>query len=127
MKLPLLCLGIVSILFSGCVGNAHLKPDRWVTVLDSNTGQPVAGVPLTYRVIRKPYFINLAKLEPSDPYVSGADGRAFVPNDKIMGLPYGTGWEIDLRKTYGTADDPHWPRIVDIYYVHPGQVPPSAK
>jgi hypothetical protein len=128
MKLLPLCLCIVSLTLSACVGNPHLTPERWVTVLNSNTGQPVAGVPLAYRLYKTPQFKFIVRLEQSDPYVSGADGRAFVPNDQIMVVVKESEWRLDYRKTYGTADDPiGMTRVVDVYYVRQPQPPPSAK
>ncbi len=75
-----LFLFIIVILFIGCIKiNMNKQPNRWVTVLDANTGNPVSGVPLVYMSIRKPYFI-VGEVMISQQYVSGKNGKAYVPS-----------------------------------------------
>jgi hypothetical protein len=121
LPVKLLLLGLLGLLLAstGCVNPSHETPVRWVTVIDSSSGQPVPGVPLVYEYFHKPYFI-LAALTPSDPppYVSGPDGRAFVPEHWAMHPDSRSGWTIDWGRTYGPpAPERPRERQPDVIYV----------
>ncbi len=88
--------------------NMNKQPNRWVTVMDANTGNPVSGVPLVYMSVRKPYFI-VGEIIISQEYVSGKNGKAYVPsgvrlitaaesNYVIVPCPNNNDKNIDLTK-----------------------------
>jgi len=109
-----LYLVAVLILVNGCqvyTGNMNKAPTRWTTVLDADTGAPVNGVALAYRHTRKPYFIVSTFVE-SRTYISGPDGRAYVPRNEQMRAAVRSGYVIDIfRHPYPP------PKNADVYYV----------
>lgn len=111
--LPILVTLGLLVLLNGCqiyTGNMNKSPTRWVTVLNADTGAPVAGVALAYYHTRKPYFIVSTVVE-SRSYVSGPDGRAFVPGNEHLRTALRSGYVIDnFRHAYPKQN-------ADIYYV----------
>src|SRR5215471_12065160 len=82
----ILLLSALLMLVNGCqvyTGNMNKTPTRWVTVLDADTGAPIEGVALVYFHARKPYFI-VSSVVMSRTYVSGPDGRAYVPRNEHL-------------------------------------------
>jgi len=117
-RLALCCL-IIAGLFSGCASQAHLPGERWITAIDSNTGKPVANLPLVYRYIKKPYFIMGQELDSDPPYVTGSDGRALVPSGEFMSPKFESGWLVDGNKNTPWAfGKPGFTR--DVLYVKRG-------
>ncbi len=102
------------ILVNGCqiyTGNMDKAPTRWVTVLDADTGAPIEGVALAYCHTKKPYFIVSTVVE-SRTYVSGPDGRAYVPRNEQLRAAVTSGYVIDIfRHPYPP------PKNADVYYV----------
>jgi hypothetical protein len=103
-----------SVLLSGCVTmNMNKEPDRWITVLDTDTDKPVPNLSLLYYDSRKPYFI-VSKVERSREYVTDSQGRAHVPSGVYLqvGTP---GWTEARDRNIGRSVDD----IIadDIYYV----------
>ena len=102
------------ILVDGCqiyTGNMNKTPTRWMTVLDADTGAPIGGVALAYCHTKKPYFIVSTVVE-SRTYVSGPDGRAYVPRNEQLRAAGRSGYVID------TFRDPHPPpKNANVYYV----------
>jgi hypothetical protein len=77
-----------------CTMNMNKAPERWVTVLGTDTGAPVEGVALAYHDTRKPYFIVSTVVE-SRTYVSGPDGRAYVPRNVRLQTAWKSAYVID--------------------------------
>ena len=102
------------VLVSGCqfyTMNMNKAPTRWVTVVDADTGAPVEGVALAYHDTRKPYFIVSTVVE-SQTYVSGSDGRAFVPRNVHLQTAWKSAYVID------SFSHPYPPaKNADIYFV----------
>ena len=101
------------ILVSGCqiyTGNMNKAPTRWVTVLDADTGTPIEGVALAYCHTKKPYFIVSTVVE-SRTYVSGPDGRAYVPRNERLRTAVRSGYAIDIFR------HPYPSKNADDYYV----------
>jgi hypothetical protein len=101
------------ILVNGCqiyTGNMNKAPTRWVTVLNADTGAPIQGVALAYCHTRKPYFIVSTVVE-SRTYVSGPDGRAYVPRNEHLRAAGSSGYVIDIFR------HPYPPKNADVYYV----------
>ena len=113
MTKTLLLLALL-ILVNGCqiyTGNMNKAPTRLVTVLDADTGAPIEGVALAYCHTRKPYFIVSTVVE-SRTYVSGPDGRAYVPRNELPRAAGRSGYVIDIfRHPYPP------PKSADVYYV----------
>ena len=79
-KMKKLIVLISICLLTGCMNmNMDKQPNRWITVLDADTGEPVPDVPLVYTSIKKPYFI-VGAVMISRQYVSDANGKAHVPS-----------------------------------------------
>ncbi len=106
----IIAAGLALLVLGGCLssssghsipGQPHDPPDRWVTVLDADTGEPVAQVPLVYTFIHRPYLFVAPLQESYPPYISGADGRTFVPGDRGISVQRGSGWAVAAAKTYG--------------------------
>ncbi|MCB1125877.1 MAG: hypothetical protein KDM81_05235 [Verrucomicrobiae bacterium] len=108
-----LFLSMVLVVANGCgfyTMNMHKAPERWVTVLDADTGAPVAGVPLVYLDTEKPYFI-VSSLVESGHYVSGPDGRAHVPRNVRLETAHESNYLIDSIR------HPNPPKNAEVYYV----------
>ena len=104
------------LLVNGCqiyTMSMNRAPERWVTVLDADTGAPLDGVPLAYSDTRKPYFIVSTVVE-SRTYVSGSDGRAHVPRNVHLHAAWASRYVVDsFRHPYPP------PKNADVYYVRP--------
>jgi len=101
------------ILVNGCqiyTGNMEKAPTRWVIVLDADTGTPVEGVALAYCHSRKPSFI-VGTIVESRTYVSGPDGRAYVPRNEQLRAAGRSGYVIDIFR------HPYPPKNANVYYV----------
>ncbi len=102
------------ILVSGCqfyTMDMNKAPKRWVIVLDADTGAPLEGVALAYCDTKKPYFIVSTVVE-SRTYMSGPDGRAYVPRNVHLQAAMQSGYVIDsFRHPYPP------PKNADMYYV----------
>lgn len=55
------------------------EPDRWVTVIDIESGKPVPNLPLIYMKVKKPYWI-VGQALISRKYITDKNGRAHVPS-----------------------------------------------
>jgi len=107
-----LFLTVLLFLVNGCqiyTGNMDKAPIRWVTVLDADTGAPMAGVAFRYYHTRKPYFIVSSVVPSCQTYVSGSDGRAYVPRNENL---QATG-----RYVIDTFRHPYPSKNTDVYYV----------
>ena len=109
----MLFLAALLILVNGCqiyTGNMDKPPTRWVMVLDADTGVPIEGVALMYFHTKKPYFIASTVVASRRTYVSGPDGRAYVPRNEH--LQAAGGYVIDVfRHPYPSYKD------TEVYYV----------
>lgn len=111
----ILFLAVLLILVNGCqiyTGNMNKAPTRWVTVLDADTGTPIEGVALMYYHTKKPYFIVSTVVPSFRTYVSGPDGRAYVPHNEHLKTAGNSGYVIDVfRHPYPSYKN------TDVYYV----------
>ena len=92
-------------LLAGCINmNMNKDPDRWVTVLDADSGKPIPGVSLVYISVRKPYFI-VGEVMISRKYTTDANGKAHVPSGVRLMTDPGCGY-VDLPSSLdGKSDD----------------------
>jgi hypothetical protein len=108
-----LLLVALLLLVNGCqlyTKNMNKAPQRWVTVVDADTGAPVDGVTLVYCDTRKPYFI-VSTVVTSRTYVSGPGGRACVPRNVHLQTPGDSDYVIDSFR------HPYPAKNAEVYYV----------
>jgi hypothetical protein len=112
-------------LLAGCMNtNMNKKPNRWVTVLDADTGKPAVGVPLVYTDVKKPYLI-VGRRVVSREYTTDDQGRAHVPAGTVMRPSPDAGWvrthERDTGKTHEeiTSDETIYLRTYENHMKRP--------
>jgi hypothetical protein len=109
-----LFLASLLILVNGCqiyTMDMNKAPQRWVMVLDADTGEPLEGVALAYHDTKKPYFIVSTVVESLN-YVSGFDGRAYVPRDVHLQTAWKSDYVIDsFSRPYPPSKN------AEVYYV----------
>ena len=90
-----------------------------VAVIDSESGKPVAGVPLVYHYIEKPYWI-VGKVSESEPYVSDEYGIALVPKHKTMLVAADCEWTSWIREHIPDSSNDQKVYLVTKKEVDPG-------
>jgi hypothetical protein len=110
-SIGIVIFAVLAVLLSGCA-HSERPGDRWVSVLDAKTKDPVEGVQLVYQYVKKPYWI-VGQVVESPPYVSNAEGKAFVPSGEWLSVSHESDWLLDWELTYGAGGSPH----TEIFYV----------